>query len=308
MKDFFERLNTLGKPKRNDIIEKDYHLHRLLNQIPQDDYLKDNLVFKGGTCLMKVYADYYRFSEDIDFTWIDKSIWKNKNKSKTAKLCSGEIDNLVEHIKNITDKLNLKFSGDKSNSNEVHISSGGRMVLFFIGYNSEILNIETRIKIEINFMDITLYPFIEKKLKSYVENIDSEEIKFLYEDLWREYSTPVYFKCYDPREIFIEKCRASMTRKTYKLRDLIDIYYMEKINGYTILKYKEAIKKKTKFMLNLYKRYKENIEFLEFPSTDILNSEELKLMLVPPPKNLDQNITRLHRQLNEIRSKLIEEF
>ncbi len=89
---------------------------------------------------------------------------------------------------------------------------------------------------------------------------------------------------------------------------MVDIYYMGKINGYSVLKYKEAIKKKTKFMLDLYKRYKENIEFLEYPSTNILNSEELKLMLVSPPKNLNQNITNLHDQLNEIRNELLKEF
>ena len=50
MKDFFEGLNALRKPKRRDMIEKDFYLHKLLYQISRDDYLKDNLVFKGGTC------------------------------------------------------------------------------------------------------------------------------------------------------------------------------------------------------------------------------------------------------------------
>lgn len=307
MKDFFERLNELGKPKRNDIIEKDYHLHRLLYQISQDKYLRDNLVFKGGTCLMKAYTDYYRFSEDIDFTWQEENIWKYKNKSEIAKLCSMEINKLVEHFKLISDKLDLKFSGDKTNNIDVHISSGGRMVLFFIGYKSDILNMETRIKIEINFMDITLYPFIKNKLKSYIENIESEELRFLYEKPCKEYSTPVSLKCYDSQEIFIEKCRASMTRKTYKLRDLIDIYFMNEYKGYSILKYKHAIKKKTKFMLDLYERYKENIEFLEFPKTNLLDNEELKLMLIPTPKDLDRNISQLHEQLNKVRDELLLE-
>ncbi|CAN5145726.1 hypothetical protein BH20BAC1_BH20BAC1_03460 [soil metagenome] len=30
-------------------------------------------VFKGGTCLRKCYFPDYRFSEDLDFTLIDKS-------------------------------------------------------------------------------------------------------------------------------------------------------------------------------------------------------------------------------------------
>jgi len=50
MKDFFEGLNALGKPKRRDIIEKDFYLYMLLYQISKDDYLKDDLVFRGGTC------------------------------------------------------------------------------------------------------------------------------------------------------------------------------------------------------------------------------------------------------------------
>ena len=36
MKEFFERLNAIGMPKRTDIIEKDYHLHRLLRAISED--------------------------------------------------------------------------------------------------------------------------------------------------------------------------------------------------------------------------------------------------------------------------------
>jgi predicted nucleotidyltransferase component of viral defense system len=67
--DFFYRLNHELRPRRPDIIEKDYHLHRLLHAISHNRYITDNLVFKGGTCLVKAHTDYYRFSEDIDFTW-----------------------------------------------------------------------------------------------------------------------------------------------------------------------------------------------------------------------------------------------
>ncbi len=308
MKDFFEKLNELGKPKRTDIIEKDYHLHRLLHHISQEDDLRDTLVFKGGTCLIKAYNGYYRFSEDIDFTWKDKEIWKGKSKTEIVKRCSKEITELTDDFKVISDRLGMIFSGDKTNTDEVHISSGGRMVLFFIGYDSEILNMQSRIKIEINFMEHMLYPFKMKKLKSYVGGIESEEIKFLYEDLWEEYSKPLSLTCYDPREIFIEKCRASMTRRTYKLRDVLDIYYMENSNAFSIPTYKEAIKEKTKFMLDLYERYRENIESMRFPSTEILSSEEMKLMLLPQPKGLEHNIKRIHQQLDDVRKELLDEL
>lgn len=32
---------------------------------------RDNLIFKGGTCLRKCYFEDYRFSEDLDFTAIN---------------------------------------------------------------------------------------------------------------------------------------------------------------------------------------------------------------------------------------------
>lgn len=46
------------------LIEKDYYCSLILNYIFNDE---TPLVFKGGTCLSKVYADFYRLSEDLDF-------------------------------------------------------------------------------------------------------------------------------------------------------------------------------------------------------------------------------------------------
>ena len=308
MKDFFERLNALRKPNRSDIIEKDFHLHRLLYEISQDDYLKENLIFKGGTCLLKAYLGYYRFSEDIDFTWKKIDIWKNRNKTTTTRLCSIEITKLVNRFKSISDSLDLDFNGDKRNADEVHISSGGRMVQFFPGYRSDILEILSRIKIEINFVDTMFYPPRDMQLKSYIEHTNSEELRFLYEDLWKDYDKRIDFACYDPKEIFIEKCRASMTRKVHKLRDIIDLYYIEKQYGYHILDYRHEVKKKVKFMLDLYKRYQENIDICQLLSTDIMDNEEMKLMIVTPPKDLKREITRINNQLLQVRKDLFNEL
>lgn len=50
------------------IVEKDYFLTLLLDGISHEPSLKENLVFKGGTALRKVYFKNYRYSEDLDFT------------------------------------------------------------------------------------------------------------------------------------------------------------------------------------------------------------------------------------------------
>jgi len=54
------------------IIEKDYVLDWILWGISQDEYLRNNLVFKGGTALHKMYFPDWRFSEDLDFTSINR--------------------------------------------------------------------------------------------------------------------------------------------------------------------------------------------------------------------------------------------
>ena len=46
------------------LIEKDYFCTVLLNYLAAAD---DTLIFKGGTCLAKVHAEFYRLSEDLDF-------------------------------------------------------------------------------------------------------------------------------------------------------------------------------------------------------------------------------------------------
>jgi len=48
-----------------EYLEKDYYLTAILSKV---NNLCPDLVFKGGTCLNKVYFDYHRLSEDLDFS------------------------------------------------------------------------------------------------------------------------------------------------------------------------------------------------------------------------------------------------
>src|SRR5439155_18422336 len=51
-----------GFPAR--LIEKDYFCGLVLEYLTMAN---ESLVFKGATCLTKVYAGFYRLSEDLDF-------------------------------------------------------------------------------------------------------------------------------------------------------------------------------------------------------------------------------------------------
>lgn len=55
------------------VAEKDYLL-AIVSKIIYDSSLRDKLVFKGGTGIHHSYMNQLRFSEDLDFTSLDKSI------------------------------------------------------------------------------------------------------------------------------------------------------------------------------------------------------------------------------------------
>ena len=73
--------NDLGL--RFDIVEKDIWVCYVLQKLFSSEQLKDNLIFKGGTCLSKAYDAIGRFSEDVDIT-INSNVLEIKNSTGTS--------------------------------------------------------------------------------------------------------------------------------------------------------------------------------------------------------------------------------
>jgi predicted nucleotidyltransferase component of viral defense system len=72
-------LFTAGQTGLNaTLIEKDYFCTILLQYLYQQP--DSPLIFRGGTCIGKVYTDFYRLSEDLDFMI---STQKEKLKTQT---------------------------------------------------------------------------------------------------------------------------------------------------------------------------------------------------------------------------------
>ncbi len=294
---FLQRLNRELTPRRPDIIEKDFHLHRLLESISEDEYLGGRLAFKGGTCLVKAYAGYFRFSEDIDFTWQDTSIWEGRNPRQARRLCSAEVDKVQERLKGIAKGVGLKFAGDKKDREEVIIGSGGRMARFYLRYESQVMHLPSMVKVEVNFVDRTHYPFRSRALDNLLSGYESPELEFLFKEHYTAYSAPVTIECYSPEEIFTDKCRAVMTRRVYKLRDILDIRVLEHRFGCTIDDLKGPIIEKTRFMIDLYEKYREEFKVSGLPAPEEVQRRELDLLLEDPPKDLDDDIVRVHREI-----------
>ena len=61
--DFVTQLSPTLKIKRADMVERDVILHQILTDLSNDGFFSKNFLLKGGTCLIKYYLGYFRFSE-----------------------------------------------------------------------------------------------------------------------------------------------------------------------------------------------------------------------------------------------------
>jgi hypothetical protein len=136
---FLDTIAPEGRPARKALLEKDYHLHRMLAHIGDRPGLRDELLFKGGTCLLMAYLGYYRFSEDVDFTWRDQERWLGKTTRRTRNECSDLIGTMAIHIEEMAKDLGLRFVPDKSDNRYIIASSGGRMARFYLWFDSVVV-------------------------------------------------------------------------------------------------------------------------------------------------------------------------
>ena len=72
---------------RDTQIEKDYVIGWVLKGISMNPYLKEHLIFKGGTVLKKVWYADYRFSEDMDFTFYGEDWSKARIEQEFQSVC-----------------------------------------------------------------------------------------------------------------------------------------------------------------------------------------------------------------------------
>lgn len=89
-----------------DQIEQDLLLSRLIIEIANDDYLGEELVFRGGTCLHKLHlSQALRYSEDLDY----------------VRRSEGGIGDLIDAIRAIAVRLGMSVNTDIRSFPKVHL-------------------------------------------------------------------------------------------------------------------------------------------------------------------------------------------
>lgn len=257
-KDFVNEVARTQKVKRVDLIEKDLILHQVLFDLSKNKFFHDNFVFKGGTCLAKCYLDYFRFSEDIDFTWKNQGVFEGKSQKEVRRYLSTVIDSIGEIFKRIAKARGLDFKNLKDDRTYVELTGGNKTCTFKVWYQSEVLGRKSFLKVQMNFVEKLCYPLRSAKLKSLIPE-NQEEIFLLFPE-FKEYYEKIDFDVYDLREILSEKIRAILTRRGVKARDYLDVYLIVKEFGVLLEEVFGCVIEKIRFTLGLYARYRENLE------------------------------------------------
>ncbi len=184
------------------LMEKDYYLTLLLSKINE---LSDNLIFKGGTCLNKIYYSYYRLSEDLDFSMrLPAYTTSRGNRRKCIQL-------VKDNIKHFAKQFDMKVEGaEKTGRNE------SKQYVYYLVYDSVLLPSQQTVKFEVG---LRYNPILRSELKDVQHrfiNPFSDEPLF----------DGGCINCLSLKEIVSEKLRAAAIRKTIAPRDFYDLDFI----------------------------------------------------------------------------------
>lgn len=82
------------------ILEQDYVISWVLKGLSSVPELRENLVFKGGTALKKVFFESYRFSQDLDFSTLPATPRGNDLEDQIIKACGSAQDLMEDFMPN----------------------------------------------------------------------------------------------------------------------------------------------------------------------------------------------------------------
>lgn len=182
------------------LVEKDYFCSLLLEAVAPIEAV---WIFKGGTCLSKIYTDFYRLSEDLDFCIPVQETAKRTERRR-----------LIDPAKKIVDALPERVSDV-----EIEESLTGRNVstqyVAAARYKSVITGDWEKVKIEIALREPLFRPAVTENARTLVRNAFTGA----------ELVPPFPVRVIDLTEALSEKVRAALTRLEPAIRDFFDLQY-----------------------------------------------------------------------------------
>lgn len=297
--DFLSKKKNIAQ---RDLIEKDLVLTKILYYLSKEPEFLENYAFKGGTCLTKFYLGYFRFSEDLDFTYLNQKIFENKTSKEIRKIISSEITQTANFLEEISTKIGLRFKADKENKEYFEFGGGNRFSTFKLWYHSPELEKESFVKIQVNYKEKIKFKIKELEAKNLISKELEKEFVVNFPEEAKILLSPLKIKCYDIKEILCEKVRAILTRRGIKSRDFIDVFMIEKANNLSVEDFEKEILEKTKDSLENQK-YVENLEEKTKNPPSYSQGEEERLLLISRDKKFYETFLD---NFNKFINKLIE--
>lgn len=185
---------------RLEMIEKDYHLTRILNAV--NEHLSKDIVFKGGTLLNKVYLNYHRLSEDLDFSYCALTDFTARSQRSKA------IDPIRKKMPQFLASLGLESETPQGKG-----FNNSTQYLFEIQYDSVISNRKEKIKFEVSLRQPQFFPPVNVQVKHFYQD------PFTGKDLIPQ----GFILALSLEESVAEKLKAAISRLTPAIRDFYDL-------------------------------------------------------------------------------------
>ena len=186
---------------RGELVEKDFYCSAILSHLAGP--FRPAVVFKGGTCLSKVYARFYRLSEDLDFAV-----------SLPIEASRGERSDRMGPVKAACQTLAKQLPG----LDVLEAIKGGNASRQYIGtwgYRSVVSGSMERVKIEVSLREPLLLPPEEGHASTLLQNAFTGE----------PLVAPFLLSVIALKELWAEKVRAALTRREPAIRDFFDLDY-----------------------------------------------------------------------------------
>lgn len=266
-KDFLEILESSNSHGFDAYkLEKDFLLTVILIFIWR--HYKE-LIFKWWTCLNKIYLDYFRLSEDLDFVVIN--IW-NRTERKAI------LEDYKQRLTKDLAILWLEITDQRTKYNE------DRQWIFNFSYTSLIDNSPQNIQIDITMKEKLEIKPTSKHIKSIFISKTMEESIFVEHTI----------TCMEFDEIVAEKTRASLTRTQPAIRDFFDVWYIKNFAKFDFERIMNLIETKLE---------ESNHEYTIDESFDLLEKQietDLKPVL---KKNFEFNLKEIFEFIKQLKTK-----
>ncbi|MEE8381916.1 MAG: nucleotidyl transferase AbiEii/AbiGii toxin family protein [Thermodesulfobacteriota bacterium] len=191
------------------LMEKDYYLTLILSRINE---LSDNLIFKGGTCLNKIYYSYYRLSEDLDFSMRLPGYTTTRGERRRC------IQPVKDNIEEFANQFNMRIEGaQNAGRNE------SKQYIYCFIYDSVTVPSQQTIKFEIG---LRFNPISDTETRGVKH-------KFVHPFTDEPLFDGGKVNCLSLEEIVSEKLRAAAIRQTIAPRDFYDLDFILR-NGFSL--------------------------------------------------------------------------